>query len=143
MIELRELTEDDLPVLHTQATDPESVAMADVPVRNPQAFVEHWRVNVLGDPEVLARGIVLGGALVGHLVSFLHEGTREVGYWVAREHWGKGIATEALRAFLEVERRRPLAAGVAPHNAGSLRVLEKCGFHVVEEREDGILLRLG
>ena len=141
MIELRDLTEEDLPVLYEQARDPESVALADVPVRDRAAFDAHW-VGVLADPSVVKRGITVDGQLVGHLVSFLHEGNREIGYWVARAHWGKGVATRALSAFLELETRRPLFAGVAPHNAGSRRVLEKCGFALVEERTDGLLLRL-
>jgi len=41
---------------------------------------------------------------------------------------GRGIATEALSAFLRLEQTRPLHAGVATHNAASIRVLQKCGF---------------
>jgi RimJ/RimL family protein N-acetyltransferase len=48
--------------------------------------------------------------------------------WIGRDHWGNGYATAALRAFLDVEHRRPLHAHVADHNVGSRRVLEKCGF---------------
>jgi RimJ/RimL family protein N-acetyltransferase len=61
---------------------------------------------------------------------------REVGYWVARSHWGRGVATAALAAFLEEETRRPLIAGVAVHNPGSRRVLEKCGFTLIETQTD-------
>lgn len=46
-------------------------------------------------------------------------------------HWGKGIATRALAAFLDLETRRPLEARVAQDNRASLRVLEKNGFSVV------------
>ena len=48
-------------------------------------------------------------------------------------------------AFLGEEESRPLHAGVLPANAGSLRVLEKCGFAVVgEDDDDGlVILRLG
>jgi RimJ/RimL family protein N-acetyltransferase len=50
----------------------------------------------------------------------------EVGYWIGREYWGKGVATEALSQFLaHAEVRRPLHAAVAKHNVGSIRVLEK------------------
>ncbi|HMJ07102.1 MAG TPA: GNAT family N-acetyltransferase [Chthoniobacterales bacterium] len=38
------------------------------------------------------------------------------------------MATEALSAFLRLEQTRPLHAGVAKHNAASIRVLQKCGF---------------
>ena len=46
------------------------------------------------------------------------------------------MATAALAAFLEEETRRPLTAGVAIHNTGSRRVLEKCGFVVTETLPD-------
>jgi RimJ/RimL family protein N-acetyltransferase len=55
-------------------------------------------------------------------------GEREVSYWIARKHWGKGLATAALGAFLEEVTIRPLQARVAHDNMGSLRVLQKCGF---------------
>ena len=51
------------------------------------------------------------------------------------EHWGKGVATKAVSAFLRQVETRPLYAHVAKHNVASLRVLEKCGFRIVEEEE--------
>ena len=51
-----------------------------------------------------------------------------LGYWVAREHWGRGLATRAVRAFLDELPARPLHATVATDNVASRRVLEKCGF---------------
>ena len=41
---------------------------------------------------------------------------------------GRGIATQALAQFTRQLTARPLFAHVAVHNAGSIRVLEKCGF---------------
>jgi RimJ/RimL family protein N-acetyltransferase len=64
----------------------------------------------------------------GNVVSWEHDGERDIGYWVGREHWGKGVATSALSAFLHELETRPLRAHVAHHNVGSIRVLEKCGF---------------
>jgi RimJ/RimL family protein N-acetyltransferase len=58
---------------------------------------------------------------------------REFGYWLGREFWGKGIATEALSQFFGVVKTRPLFAHVAKHNIASRRVLEKCGFMVIRE----------
>ncbi|MCB0242704.1 MAG: GNAT family N-acetyltransferase, partial [Anaerolineae bacterium] len=49
-------------------------------------------------------------------------------YWLGREYWGKGIATRALAAFLEIITVRPLYARAAQDNIGSLMVLAKCGF---------------
>ncbi|MCA9752253.1 MAG: GNAT family N-acetyltransferase, partial [Gemmatimonadetes bacterium] len=59
------------------------------------------------------------------------DGHRELTYWIAREFWGRGIATAAVSAFLHVDRGRPFGARVAEGNAGSERVLEKCGFRRV------------
>ena len=63
-----------------------------------------------------------------------------VGYWIGKEHWGQGIASAALRLYLDdVAQHRPLLASVVEHNAGSRRVLEKAGFQFVgrELAEDG------
>ncbi len=72
----------------------------------------------------------MDGQVAGYLGSWEMEGKREVGYWLGREFWGKGIATEALSQFLGVVKTRPLWAHVVKHNVGSRRVLEKCGFKV-------------
>lgn len=81
-------------------------------------------------------------------MAFERSGERLVGSWIDKEHWGKGVATEALSLFLRLVAARPLYARVAKHNAGSVRVLEKCGFVAVAEEagEDGveeIVMRLG
>ena len=73
------------------------------------------------------------GAVAGNIVSWEHDGERDVGYWIGREHWGEGVATAALGAFLTSSRTRPLFAHVAAHNVGSIRVLEKCGFALVDQ----------
>ena len=46
-------------------------------------------------------------------------------------------------AFLGEDEVRPLYAGVLSANAGSLRVLEKCGFAVCGEEDGLVILRLG
>jgi RimJ/RimL family protein N-acetyltransferase len=60
-------------------------------------------------------------------------GDREITYGIARQFWGRGLATEALRAFLALDTERPLRARAAKDNIGSLRVLAKCGFEVTGE----------
>ncbi len=92
----------------------------------------HWN-KVIIDDSVMIKTILFNGDVVGNIVCFEQLGEREVGYWLGKEYWGKGIATQALAEFLETIKIRPLYAHVAKHNIGSRRVLEKCGFIVCGE----------
>jgi|RhiMetdeSRZDD1v2_1073273.scaffolds.fasta_scaffold34847_5 RimJ/RimL family protein N-acetyltransferase len=134
-VTIRPVREDDLPVLFEHQRDPEANAMAAFPARDREAFMHHWK-KILSDETLLAQAIELEGRLVGNVGSFEFEGHREVGYWIDRAFWGRGVATRALAAFLRVETRRPLFAGVVPHNIGSIRVLEKNGFEPTGETSD-------
>ena len=57
----------------------------------------------------------------------------EVGYWVARPYWNRGIATEALKLLIDYCFRqrgfRTLWADYFPDNQASGRMMQKCGFH--------------
>jgi RimJ/RimL family protein N-acetyltransferase len=58
-------------------------------------------------------------------------GAVEIGYWIARAHWGQGYATEAGRQLVEIARTIGLCRLEAAHfidNPASGRVLEKLGF---------------
>ena len=58
-------------------------------------------------------------------------GAVEMGYWIARPYWGKGFATEASRALIDIARTLKLPRLEASHfidNPASGRVLEKLGF---------------
>ena len=144
-VELRETTDEDLPILFAHQADPLSSELATFPSRDWDAFVAH-QTKVQADPQVVTRTIIADGEVVGGIASFPFEDVREVGYWIDRAHWGKGIATAALRAMLALDRTRPLSAWVAAHNSGSRRVLEKCGFALVKNLQvdgvDGFILRL-
>jgi RimJ/RimL family protein N-acetyltransferase len=137
---LREVIPADLPIHFEQQRDPASVAMAVVPARDREAFHAHWQ-RLLADPTVVVRSVVADGEVVGSAVSFMRGGERQVGYWIGREHWGRGLASAALAELLTEITERPLFARVVPHNLRSLRVLEKSGFEMIgEERgDDGTL----
>ena len=85
------------------------------------------------DDSVVIKTILFNGDIAGNIVCFEQLGEREVGYWLGKEYWGKGVASQALRQFLDVIKTRPLYAHVAKHNIASKRVLEKCGFKVVAQ----------
>lgn len=69
---------------------------------------------------------VVGSAGLGE-----HDGEAELGYWIARDHWGRGIATEAAGAVLKIARtlgHRRIVAGHFTDNPVSGKVLRKLGF---------------
>jgi RimJ/RimL family protein N-acetyltransferase len=73
------------------------------------------------------------GELIGAVGAHLRDNPfPEIGYWIARGHWGKGYATEAAIAIRDWARRafncRALIAGHFADNEASGRVLVKCGF---------------
>jgi RimJ/RimL family protein N-acetyltransferase len=113
--------------------DPESNRLAVTNPRSAKAFEAHW-ANLLRDPSVTARAILLGEEMVGYVSCFQRDGRANVGYWVSREHWGKGNACRALELLLLEVPTRPLYAHVATSNGASLRVLRKCGFVVERVR---------
>ena len=57
----------------------------------------------------------------------------EVGYWVGKPYWNKGICTEALRLLLDyctnVMHFESIWADYFTGNPASGRVMQKCGFH--------------
>lgn len=129
---LRDVTEEDLPAFFEHQRDPAAAEMAAFPSRDRAAFTEHWRRSI-GDDSVITKAVLVDGRVAGNVVSFERSGQRLVGYWLGRDYWGQGVATEALAAFLAHEPTRPLHARVAKHNIGSIRVLEKCGFTICGE----------
>lgn len=129
---IRDVTESDLPIFFEQQLDPDATEMAAFPAREREAFMAHW-ARIMADDSVMLKTILFEGQVAGNILSFVQSGEREVGYWIGKEYWSKGIATRALAAFLDHVQTRPLYAHVAKHNIGSRRVLEKCGFIIVGE----------
>ena len=83
-----------------------------------------------------AFAITLDGKVIGSIGAFrqenIHKHTAELGYYIAGEHWGKGIMTEAVKqlcdyVFSHTDMIRIYAEPFA-YNIGSQRVLEKAGF---------------
>lgn len=134
-IRLRDVELGDLPVLFQHQSDATASRMAAFEPRDREAFLVHWS-RLLRHDRVIKQTILVDDEVAGNVVSFPMDGRREVGYWVGREYWGRGVATEALSRFLEGFTERPLYAVVATHNAASVRVLEKCGF-LIESRTGG------
>ena len=127
-VRLRNVEPSDLPVFYEHQLDAEATRTAAFRSRDRAAFDAHWATSILGNPAAVTQAILVDGLVAGNIGSWLQDGVRLVGYWIGREHWGKGVATRALADFLHIVNERPLYAHVASHNVGSIRVLEKCGF---------------
>ncbi len=131
-ITLRDVLEDDLPLFFEFQLDAEPNQMAAFSAKNPAdyvAFQAHWS-KILHDETVTVKSIILGEELIGHIASFEQFGETEVTYWLGRAYWGKGLATQALGLFLAEVTKRPIFARAVKDNVASIRVLEKCGFHI-------------
>ncbi|MFI1993434.1 GNAT family N-acetyltransferase [Actinoplanes sp. NPDC020271] len=136
-VRLRAVEDGDLDVLFEHQADPVAARIAAFPSRRREQFDAHW-AKLRRDDTVILRTILADGTVAGNLGSWADGDLRLIGYWVGREHWGRGVATQALTLFLGEVPVRPLHAFVAASNAGSIRVLQKCGFqrdHAQEARE--------
>lgn len=134
-VRLRDVQPDDLPIFFEHQLDADATRMAGFPSRDRTAFDAHWARNILGNPTAITKTILLDGKVAGYIGSWQQDGARLVGYWIGKEYWGKGVATEGLAEFLSIVITRPLQAHVAKHNVASIRVLEKCGFRLHREEE--------
>ena len=138
MISLRRTAAADLRLLHAFELDEASNELAGTKPRDWPTFQARW-TEILADYDGSATGvtprvILADGDVVGAVNIAPHEGTDSIGYWVAREHWGRGIATRAVALILSEFTRRPLYATAAGRNQPSIRVLEKNGFELVSRR---------
>ncbi len=124
---IRDVEDEDLEVFFEHQADPAATRMAAFPAREREEFLAHW-ARLRGDSTIFARTIVAGGQVAGNMVSWEQSCQRLVGYWIGPRFWSRGIATKALTLFVDQVQERPLYAHAAAHNAGSIRVLQKCGF---------------
>jgi RimJ/RimL family protein N-acetyltransferase len=131
-VELRPVEAGDLDAIFEQMRDPESVRMAAFTPEDPNdrsAFDAHM-AKVKSSSEVRL-WIISDSRIGGTIASYVSEGATEVTYWIGPSCWGQEIATRELSLLLEEISVRPIRARAASDNAGSLRVLQKAGFHVI------------
>ena len=130
---------EDAPALAVAIAD-EGIArnLANVPwpyrMRDAEAFLAAPRDPVL--PALLMFERTAGAPqLVGACgLGRRPSGAVEMGYWIARSQWGRGFATEACGALVDIARTLGLASLEGSHfvdNPASARVLEKLGFEAI------------
>ena len=103
-------------------------------MRDAEAFLASPRDPILPSLLVFERGLgapqLVGSCGLGRRPS----GSVELGYWIARQFWGHGYATEACSALIDIARALGLCSLEGSHfidNPASQRVLEKLGFEAV------------
>ena len=135
IIRLRPVQPSDYPILYTHQADEVSRHMAAFGAKyalDEAAHEARWE-RLLANPEGIARTILADEVVVGNILKFVMFEENELAYWLGREHWGRGIATQAVRLFLQEYTERPLFGRAVKDNLASQRVLEKCGFRLVRE----------
>jgi RimJ/RimL family protein N-acetyltransferase len=151
---LRPVLESDVRIFFAQQSDPIARQQVAYVVPNPDdwpTFQEKWE-RILSDQTAITRAIVVAEVVVGNVGCHQWYGKPEVGYWVGREYWGRGIATRALTELLREWPTRPVYAFTASDHAASQRMLTKCGFrecgrakeysHAREQEVEGIMFEL-
>jgi ribosomal-protein-alanine N-acetyltransferase len=83
----------------------------------------------------------LAGSIGVTLKDDVYRKTVELGYFIAEEYWGRGIATEAVRQMVSYVQKEfdivRIYAEVFEHNKASMRALEKNGFYLECIRKRG------
>ncbi len=132
-ISLSKTTPDDLPCLYQIQLDPDANRMAAFTCESGADFSLYFEkyAKHLADPSISMWTIRIKQQIVGSVAKFVMAGDAGITYWIDKEFWGQGIATEALTQLLQYETTRPVYAYVACDNSGSQRVLEKCGFRKI------------
>ncbi|HEX3129985.1 MAG TPA: GNAT family N-acetyltransferase [Thermoanaerobaculia bacterium] len=140
-LELRDFRPDDFAAVHAYGSDPKVTlytAFGPNTEEQTRAFLDRVAEESAAEPRehhnlaVVDResGALFGGCgLIGR-----GERTHEIGYVLHRDWWGRGFATEIVRALLdfgfgELAAHR-IYARVAPENEASSRVLLKHGFRL-------------
>lgn len=129
-IKLRPTEVTDLDTLFQFQLDKEGRYLAAFMPKNPTdktAYLTKY-TKLLSHPTVNNQTILIDNIIVGSVAKFVMEDKAEITYWLDRKCWGQGIATKALKKFLDIETTRPIFGRVAFDNFGSQKILEKCGF---------------
>jgi RimJ/RimL family protein N-acetyltransferase len=135
-LRLRQFRQADLDAYAAIVADPETMAFMGGPRNRTRAWRDiawclgHWTLRGYG---LWAAEEKASGALIGRIGLLYPEGWPglEVGWLVARSHWGRGLATEGGRAALdyayETVGAEHVISLIHPDNAASIRVAEKLG----------------
>jgi [ribosomal protein S5]-alanine N-acetyltransferase len=111
------------------------------------ADADEWIKLAASQTRPTSFAIVVAGEAVGgtgiELGTDIFRRSAEIGYWLGEPFWGRGIATEVLRAMTEYAFAHfdicRLEAGVFDWNPASARVLEKAGYTLEGRARLGVI----
>lgn len=130
-VTLRAFREEDAHALHPIFADPRAMRFWSTP---PHRSFEETEAYVRATMAAQAAGegddqvVVHKGRIIGKAGLWDNE---EIGFMLAPDIWGQGLAGEAVAAVIERARSRGvphILADVDPRNEASLRLLRRCGF---------------
>jgi ribosomal-protein-alanine N-acetyltransferase len=154
-LRLRRAQASDLDGLHAVFSDPTAMRYWSTPPHADRQQTRDWLDGMIeAAPDVSDDFVVeFQGEVIGKAGCWK---VPEIGYILHPDHWGRGLATEALSAVIDhvfaARAIEAIKADVDPRNEGSLRLLAKLGFiethraertwHVGDEWCDSVYLAL-
>ncbi|MBN8631033.1 MAG: GNAT family N-acetyltransferase [Rhodobacterales bacterium] len=139
---LRPATWDDLDAVHRLFSNPRAMRYWSRPEHETLEETRHW-LRFLVEPAADSLDLLVekDGEVIGKAGAWQ---LPEVGFLLHPDHWGKGLAHEAMAAVIaHVEAAFPalpeLTAEVDPRNDASLRLLGRLGFRETRREERTLL----
>lgn len=147
-IELRERTKETVAIYFEKAQDTEIKKVLPQKVQTLEEALEDYQKTLLPDAVSYGRTIYAEDTYVGDIwcygIDMSEEPNAMLSYCIfEKEYWKQGIATEAVKLFLEeiIDKFHFETVGAFTYasNHASIRVLEKNGFLMLEAfEEDGV-----
>jgi len=138
MITLRDFNEGDADQLLCILNDPEVIKFLSSKIPTPYTLKDaQWWIST-GSKTSMVKAIEFNGSLVGCIGAeqgeFEYKRSAEIGYWIAKDFWRRGIATQAINEITSLVFNTTdiirLFASVFSSNTASMHVLGKCGFEL-------------
>jgi len=138
MITIRDFNESDSAQLLCILNVPEVVKYLSSKIPAPYTLEDaQWWIST-GSKIGIVKAIDFRGSLVGCIGAeqgeFEYQRSAEIGYWIAKDYWKKGIATHAIKEIISLVFNTTdivrLFASVFSQNTASMNVLIKCGFEL-------------
>lgn len=128
---LRRVRADDLDAMHAVLSDPQAMHYWSTPPHGTVEQTSRWLAAMRDAPRAVSEDFILEheGRAIGKVGACR---LPDFGFILHPDHWGAGLATEAVTAFLSHAFTRAgiacLTADVDPRNHASIRLLRKMGF---------------